>query len=121
MRRDVEVDVIGTAVKRDETADLPMFAEPRPVASVQVVGAKQAAREAIAPHLTKLEARVLTAIVAHGPCTRDTLAEVLAMNPNTVRPRCKALLDLKRIIVTGYTTDSPRRELLAVAPTLEDG
>lgn len=102
----------------DQRAASPEVA--RPVPSIAMPGASQAARESVAPHLNKLEARVLSAIVAHGPCTRDTLAEVLAMNPNTVRPRCKALLDLKRIAVIGYTHDSPRRELLAVATPTQD-
>ena len=78
-------------------------------------GASQSAREAIAPHLNALQARVLAAIVSYQPCTRDTLCEVLGMNPSTLRPRVWELLAMKRVHVTGYTP-SPRRELLGVRP-----
>lgn len=111
--------------KPDETAGLSLWnhwnqqeAAPecaRPVATAQMQGAKQAAREAIAPHLTKLQARVLAGITAYGGITRDRLAEVLHMNPNTLRPRIKELLNLRRIEVAGYTTQHPRRELLVVS------
>lgn len=111
--------------KRDETDGLALFEQPRPrivrpLPKVECPGASQAAREAIAPHLNALQAKVLATIVAYQPCTRDTLCEVLAMNPSTLRPRVKELLDLKRVRVSGYTADSPRRELLA-ATTPEEG
>ena len=90
----------------------------RPAARATVPGAKQAAREAVAPHLNALQAKVLAGITAHGPATRDTLCEVLAMNPNTLRPRITELLAAKCIEVVAYTSDHPRRELLALARPL---
>lgn len=121
--RNAPEGIIGT--KPDQTAGLGLFAEAealglidtRSVPAVAMPGASQAAREAIAPHLSRLEAQTLAGIVSYGPITRDALAETLGMNPNTLRPRVKALLDRKLVQVVGYTGDSPRRELLAVAPT----
>ena len=91
----------------------PLFAPPVPIATMP--GARQSARDAIAPHLNALQTKVLAAIVSYQPCTRDTLCEVLGMNPSTLRPRVWELLAMERIMVTGYTS-SPRRELLGVRP-----
>lgn len=117
--RPADSDIIGTD-PRTAAPDFGLFAQriaspeaARPVARIEMPGASQAAREAIAPHLTKLQARVLRGVVGHGPITRDDLARVLGMNPNTLRPRVKELLTLERIHVLGYTM-APRRELLAV-------
>lgn len=121
--RNAPEGIIGT--KPDPFAGLPLAiqreASPevaRPVPRVVVTGASQEAREAIAPHLNALQARVLQGIVAWEPCTRDLLADQLGMNPNTLRPRVKELLAMGRVYVHSYTP-SPRRELLAATPPTE--
>ena len=105
----------GLFAEAEASATLDDGPGARTVCRVTMPGASQSAREAIAPHLNALQARVLAAIVSYQPCTRDTLCEVLGMNPSTLRPRVWELLAMKRVHVTGYTP-SPRRELLGVRP-----
>ena len=105
-------DIIGTRTYGG------LFAEAegvRPVPTATMPGAKQMAREAIAPHLNALQAKVYAGIVSYQPCTRDTLCEVLGMNPSTLRPRVWELIAMERVMVTGYTS-APRKELLGVRP-----
>lgn len=124
-------DILGTDPRRLPPTDglwAPAIAPPIDVPVIeratgrvmQMPGASQEAREAIAPHLNALQRKVLLGIAALGPVTRDALAEALCMSPNTLRPRVCELLDLNRIHVVGYTP-TPRRELLAATTPPEDG
>lgn len=109
--------------KPDETAGLSLWnqreAAPecaRPVATAQMRGGKQAGREAVAPHLTGLRGRVYQGIVAHGPCTREWLADTLGMKKDTVNGRASELLKAGLVRITGYERETGRGLLALPTP-----
>lgn len=114
-------DVIGDPI--DQTAGLGLFAQReaspevgRPVATARMRGGRETALERLAPHLTGLRGRVYAGITAHGPITRERLAETLAMKENTVNGRCAELVKAGFVRVTGYDLTTGRGLLAIVAP-----
>jgi hypothetical protein len=98
----------------------PLFDAP-PTVTATVSGGSALARARVAPKAGTQRGRVYAVIQAHGPVTRNAIAEILAGTPeapatvaNGVNARCAELLAAKLIRITGYETDSGRG-LLAVA------
>jgi predicted ArsR family transcriptional regulator len=61
---------------------------------------KEAAR-IIAGHIPRLTGIILRALHDAGSMTREQIAHVTGLRDNTVRPRCKALIDAGRIVAKG--------------------
>ena len=120
MRRADAGDIIGTAP--DPLAGLPLAAQreaapevARPVPRAVLKGGKQVGRERVAPHLSGLRGMVYAGIVAHGPISRERLAETLGIKKDTVNGRCAELLRAKLVRIAGYERDTGCG-LLAVTP-----
>lgn len=57
---------------------------------------------------------VIAALVSQGPMTRNQLAEATGLPLSSICGRCRELLDLDYIDVTGMSADSPSRQVLAL-------
>lgn len=92
---------------------------PRPKATAAMRGGRETARARLTPAtLTGLRAKVYAGIHAHGPITRDRLADTLAMRENTINARCSELLKAGLIRVHSYDPASGRARLeLMPTPT----
>lgn len=133
-RRPEPIDIIGTAV--DPFAGLPLAAQREaspevsrvPTATMPGHGtrARQLAREKAAPTMPAARARVLRIVTAHGPMSRNAIAEHLAgTSPapatvcNGVNGRVRELIISEHLHITGLDADG--RGLVAIRPpTSED-
>ena len=71
----------------------------------------RAASEAVAPHLSRLQQRVLDYIVVFGPITDSRLIDTISdLSPNTIRPRRIELARMGLVVQDGTVTQPNGRK-----------
>jgi hypothetical protein len=80
--------------------DLPLFAY---VPYVRHSETSRAAADAMAPHVTPLQQKVMDFLREHGPATDEEMQAGIPMGANTQRPRRVELVAKGRVIDSGKT------------------